>query len=462
MSKRLLKSLAFSLVLVLSGSTAALADPLPPDLNEVVDPPISALDILNTSALGPLDVDPTPLIVTDTDLADAGVLVVPQVLVDPTNFVVDDDGLQCPNADFTTISAAVAASLPDGRIRVCPGEYRESVRILTSGLVLQAPRHHGQATECKTDPMADPTRHAIVLYNNSLNGGNPSVGFQLEADNVVIDGFVVQPNPAIVAANGVGIFASRFFSGHDIRHNVVQRNTIGVYVNSGSVNPAKSFVRQNCIRDNRLTGAASGNGIYSDQGLHLAEIQNNYLTGNLNAVVIDTFLTTPSDVLITHNESIDDGAIAVFNSTNVGVKYNKVRNSAGSGIVLRNVSPGEVAFNDLQTGGPNRNGISLVAASQILVKSNRVTGFQLNGVRLGGSSNNNTVETNRSHDNGQAGMRLTEMSSGNTIRNNHMRGNVPDCFDDTTGSGTAGTANFWINDMGETQNRPGLCKHASP
>ena len=460
MSKRLLKSLAFSLVLVLSGSTAARADPLPPDLNEVVDPPISALDILNTSALGPLDVDPTPLIVTDTDLADAGVLVVPQVLVDPTNFVVDDDGLQCPNADFTTISAAVAASLPDGRIRVCPGEYRESVRILTAGLVLQAPRHHGQATECKTDPMADPTRHAIVLYNNSLNGGNPSVGFQVEADNVVIDGFVVQPDPAFVAANGVGIFTSRFFSGYDIRHNVVQRNTFGVYFNSSSVTPARSFVRENCVRNNRLPGASSGNGIYSDQGLHLAEIQNNSLTGNLNAVVIDTFLTTPSDVLITHNESIDDGAIAVFNSTRVGVTHNKTRNSAGSGVVLFNVSRGEVAFNDLQ-GGIN-NGISLSAARDVFVKSNRVAGFRMNGVRLGSSSTNNIVETNRSEDNAIAGMRLTGMSSGNTIRNNHMRGNVPDCFDDTTGAGTAGTANFWINDMGRTQNRPGLCKHASP
>jgi len=32
------------------------------------------------------------------------------------------------------------------------------------------------------------------------------------------------------------------------------------------------------------------------------------------------------------------------------------------------------------------------------------------------------------------------------------------CYDDTTGTGTAGTANTWFRNNGETENRPGLCK----
>jgi len=39
-----------------------------------------------------------------------------------------------------------------------------------------------------------------------------------------------------------------------------------------------------------------------------------------------------------------------------------------------------------------------------------------------------------------------------------MRDNDPDCYDDTTGTGTAGTANTWFRNNGETENRPGLCK----
>jgi hypothetical protein len=36
-----------------------------------------------------------------------------------------------------------------------------------------------------------------------------------------------------------------------------------------------------------------------------------------------------------------------------------------------------------------------------------------------------------------------------------------DCHDDSVGSNTAGTANFWIGNLGETQNRAGLCKDAA-
>src|SRR6266849_5714756 len=43
---------------------------------------------------------------------------------------VDDDHLDCPSATFTTIQAAVDASGPNDTIKVCPGTYREQVRIV--------------------------------------------------------------------------------------------------------------------------------------------------------------------------------------------------------------------------------------------------------------------------------------------------------------------------------------------
>src|SRR5688572_16615207 len=48
------------------------------------------------------------------------------------DFIVDDDGQQCPGAPFVTIqSAVVAASVFPGtqQIRVCPGSYPENVTI---------------------------------------------------------------------------------------------------------------------------------------------------------------------------------------------------------------------------------------------------------------------------------------------------------------------------------------------
>jgi hypothetical protein len=416
------------------------------------------------SLLTALDPTITDVAVTDDQLASTGVVLdtVPVLISDPSMLIVDDDKVQCPDAQFTSINAAVSAAPPGATIRVCPGVYRESV-VVDKPLTLQAPRQQGTATECKTTTSDDPTQEAIVKYNTSLNGGNPSEGFDVESPNVTIDGFKVEPD-VIVISNGVGIFTSRFFAGYDIRHNVVQNNTIGIYVNSDGSAP--TYVRENCSRDNNLGGAASGNGVYSDQGLSNAQITNNYFTGDQNAaIVIDTFLTAPHDIAITHNESVSDGSIGTFASAgptafNLTADYNKVIGSVGSGIVTTNVTSSEYAYNDVENG--TFNGVSLHSTSSSVVKSNKAIGFQLNGIRIGESSDNNTVGTNRAENNVQAGLAATANSIGNTIQQNHMKGNSPDCYDDTAGAGTAGTGNSWVNDFGFTENRTGLCKHATP
>lgn len=417
---------------------------------------------LLTSGIDPLITDTA---VTAADLASSGVVLdtLPTLSTDPGVIIVDDDRVECPNAQFTSINAAVAAAPPGATIRVCPGVYHESV-VVDKPLTLQAPRQQGTATECKSPVADDPTKEAIVKYNTTLNGGNPSEGFDVESSNVTIDGFKVEPD-VVVAQNGVGIFTSRFFSGYELRHNVVQNNTIGIYVNSNG--SAATDVSENCSRNNNLNGAAAGNGVYSDQGLSNAQITNNYFTGDQNAaIVVDTFLGPPHDIAITHNESVNDGAIVAFASNgppaafNLTIDYNRVIGSIGSGIVTYEVTNSEIAYNDVDNGV--NNGVSLHFTTNSTVKSNKADGFHMNGIRLGDSSNNNTVSTNRAENNTEAGLAATGQSSGNTIQQNHMTGNAPDCYDETAGGGTALTANFWINDFGVTENRAGLCKHASP
>src|SRR5207302_7288498 len=235
------------------------------------------------------------------------------------------------------------------------------------------------------------------------------------------------------------IFTDQLFAGFDIRHNVVQNNSIGIYPNSDGSAP--SYVRENCSRNNNLQGAAGGNGVYSDRGLSNAQITNNYFTGDQNgAIVIDTFLTAPHDIAITHNESVNDGPIVTFDSEstttafNLTVDYNQVTGSVGSGIVTFNVTSSEYAHNDLDNG--TFNGLSLHQTSNSQVKSNRADGFRLDGIRIGDGSDNNTVSTNRAENNVQAGLAATNNSVGNTIQQNHMVGNTPDCYDDTMGTGT--------------------------
>lgn len=43
--------------------------------------------------------------------------------------VVDDDGVECGNAEFSSIQAAVDAAVPPTDIKICAGTYQELVTI---------------------------------------------------------------------------------------------------------------------------------------------------------------------------------------------------------------------------------------------------------------------------------------------------------------------------------------------
>lgn len=95
--------------------------------------------------------------------------------------VVDDDGEQCRNAEFTTIQEAVDAAAPGDKIKVCAGLYEESVQVDKS-LFLKG---EGGNPEKRTEE-GDPTKEAIV---DPPTSGTP--GFNLQADNVRVRGFTV-------------------------------------------------------------------------------------------------------------------------------------------------------------------------------------------------------------------------------------------------------------------------------
>jgi len=57
------------------------------------------------------------------------------------------------------------------------------------------------------------------------------------------------------------------------------------------------------------------------------------------------------------------------------------------------------------------------------------------------------------------GFRADPGAEGNTFYGNKASSNGShDCHDDTTGTGTAGTANTWKDNQGVTQTPAGICK----
>jgi parallel beta-helix repeat protein len=85
------------------------------------------------------------------------------------------------------------------------------------------------------------------------------------------------------------------------------------------------------------------------------------------------------------------------------------------------------------------------------------------GIFLFGNVAGTQISHNSSTQNDFTGISVGRTASSNTISYNKASGNgMFDCEDDSTGSGTAGTANFWITDFGQTENRPGICKQTGP
>jgi len=473
MGKKLALAVAFAGALMMNARTAMAGGLL------LVEKPDSVLaNVLKLIA----EIDLTLLdeAVTDVELADCGTDDQPPDSDDsPKFFLVDDDRRQCPFAQFTRINDAILVAPPGAKIFVCPGTYRENVLVSKPGLQLIGPRFVGPRTACLSSGSPDPTREAIVSYDPTIPGVTFGFGVDIEASNVVIQGFTVQPAFNSPGVGSFGIFARDTTSGNTVRNNLVQNNSVGIDFNSSRApGAAPGFVLRNCVRNNNHNGGGPfGDGIYSDLGLHNAYIQHNFCTGNPNTciVLLGSFVVNQNtDIEISHNEAVNDGAIWLVNTRSFLVDHNKVTNPSNTGMLFGGGDDsGVVSYNDLEGGAASVYGISIrsdeggppVPAMNLFVKSNRVMEFPFDGIHLAEGTTLNTVEANRVWNNGAAGIgvRMTANDlpappTNNTIQKNHLRGNDPDCFDDTTGTGTAGTANTWVRNNGETENRPGLCK----
>jgi hypothetical protein len=369
---------------------------------------------------------------------------------DPT-VLVDDDGVQCPSATFTTIGAAVAAANPGDVIGVCPGTYNESV-VVDKPLVLEAQGRGASRIDCFDPQPPDPTRDAIVQ-------GGPSPLFSLAADDVSLLNFVVQNN-----AGGNGIETNSAFSGYDIRNNVVQNNTsTGLVFHASGASP--SLVANNCFRTAGLgIRSASFSGPLQD-----AVIRNNDFFQNAGGGIFLGHISPGSldGVTVANNVSREDaGFIEVGGSQDTKIANNRIFDSADDAIVVDGDNVGLVvranrlsggaldgiAVIDFLSGGGGNQGLNIVR--------NRIDGFAGSGIIATPEALfNSKVVENRIEDNDVDGIRLAVGNDGNRFTDNVLDDNGEhDCHDETAGGGTAGTANIWRKNQGDTATPPGICR----
>jgi parallel beta-helix repeat protein len=354
-------------------------------------------------------------------LAVAVAAVLPPSVFASHTLIVDNDLADCPNADFTSIQAAVLAADPGTKILICPGTYVEEVVI------------------------AGPAKSGIRLIGRG------------RAEEVVLDGLL-----GVAAPTGYNGIELSNVSDVVITNFTVTRFHENIYLLPGA--------NENTISHMIARGPSAHDGIRADNA-HRNVITHNTVFDNgvpPRGCGIDLLLGS-SDNLITHNDIFgQDRAGVRLLGAGVGnvVSHNRSRLN-GNGVFLQNTSGSVIEHNFLEANfaqGDQRGvGIRMLSttapATFNIVRFNHIQRNQSDGIALE-NADDNTIANNHSDDNGRDGIRADSLASGNTIEKNHMHRNLEhDAHDDSVGPGSAGTANFWIGNRCLTENRPGLCEH---
>lgn len=286
-------------------------------------------------------------------------------------------------ADFPTIAAAVAAANAFDTIRVAPGVYNETI------LVNKTIQLHGAQSGIDARSRF-PLEESIIMSNN-ISGV-----IQVTADNVVIDGFTVQNN-----STGPGITTSPLFSGYWIFNNIIQNNVIGLFFNSSGL--TFSQARFNLIQSNNRPGAATGNGIYTDQPSVNVVIDSNKFQGTHANASINFSGAAPGvqeTIIIANNLMVQDNSIALRNTTNVKITNNTMLNTQGSSIFIaggtdRTEIESNILHNSISNGISVNNVFDPDDNTNIRAKLNSIQGNTVAGLNIAAGSYSTTPPNRR-------------------------------------------------------------------
>jgi hypothetical protein len=343
------------------------------------------------------------------------------------NILVDDDKVQCPSAQFTTIQSAVNAATSGDVIRVCAGTYPEQVTI-TKSLTLRA----------DNGVIVIPSDMAQNSIGASGGDSIAAVFVVQGVQDVVLDGFIVDgSNNGLTGCSPrlIGIDYENA-SGH-IRHNAVRHMSLGsadlgcqsgngIEVETGSGSASDVTINDNSIWDyqkNGITGNEQGTQLTVDgnvvsgigptpniaqNGIQIGfgaagKVTNNTVSDNIYSVCSSAascptnatgILVFQSDGVAVRNNSLATNQIGVFiGGQNSVVASNTISNS----IALIGVA---LVGND-DSAVRNTLAHADQAAIYIQGNGNRVTGNNITDAAIGvlkiSGSTGSTITNNVFH-----------------------------------------------------------------
>ncbi len=390
--------------------------------------------------------------------------------------MVDDDGVQCPEAEHSTIQSAVdAASMMNGRviIRVCPGRYPENVVIQTERKLLivgTGPEVSVVTGVAGTEgPVFDVTGGGKVSIKNlivdgeSLLDGPVVWGIRYRESSGLIFGVeVANIRNADGSSQGVGISAES--SGERVSvvvaKNVVSNVTrVGIRANGPGIT---LHANGNRVVGPSLPKVWAPNGIQISRGARGVVVKNE---------IHDATSPVPengggSGILLFCSDSsrvrqnivlLSDLGVVVADNAGARVERNHILDSVSDGISIQRVGsffgdpgcPDGIPVTENNTFFRNhvsdsgRHGLSMISFDP----------------ELGPVPTHNRVSKNTILDSGFSGIEVFHGTSNRFFRNFVRQSAVQDLEDQTVGSGTLGTDNDWKRNRCLTSSPDGLCVH---
>jgi parallel beta-helix repeat protein len=316
--------------------------------------------------------------------------------------------------------------------------------------------------------------------------------------NNTISNIVDASDPSLGVAIDIGNTSSADGTGDQVGTATVKNNSISGYQRAGVVvnnNGSSAEVENNSITASAVYVSDSQTGVEVSD-LAVAHIKNNTITGNTNAFDGSGILIfNPGAIVMSgHHIGDDDNGGCGWTGDDgqgFGCDFNDDDsfgchggNDSSHSFFITTIENNHISGNDYGIFGAqivltvNGQDASLLVSNNkvfgntyvgaefdnssfITINNNRFTGNGQDNNADGGiylfQSTYNVVSNNSCTNNNGSGLYLDAGSSCNLLENNVLSGNVydlsagnADAVDLSSGNGTAGTANTWINNSGQT------------
>lgn len=315
--------------------------------------------------------------------------------------VVDDDGEDCPGAEFRTIQAALDEAAPGETVQVCAGNYTENVVVTTPDLTLEG---RPQAILYDTEPQS---------YGDCWSNyeGPKYTGFQISASNVTVRGFDISNYM-------VGIYVT------NAKHADLRNNDIAPRPHEErKICSTAAFFLENAssttVRNNTVSG---GSGVQIRNATETL-VENNTFT----ETVFYSFRIQDSPRTVVRNNDMATGRSTVID-VRTSDRLRITGNVLSSGTEIRSSNQSVIRGNTIEDGdirlvGPNttdtrihdnilHDGGILVDTSHALIRNNSVGVTNPDGEYWGsdrgiavfGTADHSVISGNTVHQQPEAGI----------------------------------------------------------